>query len=158
MRIIIDIREEYELKEIKLKPINENVNIINIPMRHIQFNLDYLNNLSKNGKLFILCKSGKRAGMVKNKYFEDNENIEVLEGGVMKLNDEEIEKVEGKKTKLGMQQYMQIMFLLIMILSLCLVFYNKFFGIIFIICVIIMILYQLLTKSCVLGKIMMKFD
>ena len=91
MRTIIDIREEYELKEIKLKPKNENVDIINIPMRHIQFNLDYLNNLSKNGKLFILCKSGKRAGMVKNKYFKDNENIEVLEGGVMKLNDEEIE-------------------------------------------------------------------
>ena len=61
MKIIVDIREEYELKEIKLKPINKNVDIINIPMRHIQFNLDYLNNLSKNRKLYILCKSGKRA-------------------------------------------------------------------------------------------------
>jgi len=35
--------------------------------------------------------------MVKNKYFKDNENVDVLEGGIMKLNDEEIEKVEGKK-------------------------------------------------------------
>ena len=43
--IIIDIREEHELKDQKMK--SDEISIINIPMRNIQFNIDYINNLSK---------------------------------------------------------------------------------------------------------------
>ena len=57
-------------------------------MRNIQFNIDYINNLSKKNKVYLVCKSSYKSKLIKN-----NDNIE------------NIEIIKGKnKLKLGMQE------------------------------------------------------
>ena len=161
--IIIDIREESELNEKSLETDSVELEIINIPMRHIQFNLPYINRLAENGKVYLMCKSGTRANKVKNKYFSNNDNVVILEGGITKIKDSECkvdvkEISSGKKSNLGMQQYMQIMFMFIMLISFVLIIYDQRYAMLYVMIVIVMILYQLFTKSCVLGKFMMLID
>lgn len=161
--IIIDVREESELKEMHLETDSVELEIINIPMRHIQFNIPYINRLADNGKVYLMCKSGVRASKVKNKYFSNNDNVVTLEGGITKIKDSEFkddveEKVSGKKSNLGMQQYMQIMFMFIMVIAFVLIIYDQRYAMLYVMIVIVMILYQLFTKSCVLGKFMMMIE
>ena len=161
--IIIDVREESELKEKHLETDSVELEIINIPMRHIQFNIPYIKRLADNGKVYLMCKSGTRANKVKNKYFSNNDNVVILEGGITKIKESEFkddvkEISSGKKSNLGMQQYMQIMFMFIMLIGFVLIIYDQRYAMLYVMIVIVMILYQLFTKSCVLGKIMMMID
>jgi rhodanese-related sulfurtransferase len=161
--IIIDVREESELKEKHLETDSVELEIINIPMRHIQFNIPYIKRLADNGKVYLMCKSGTRANKVKNKYFSNNDNVVTLEGGITKIKDSEFkddvkEISSGKKSNLGMQQYMQIMFMFIMLISFVLIIYDQRYAMLYVMIVIVLILYQLFTKSCVLGKFMMMID
>ena len=161
--IIIDVREESELNEKSLETDSVELEIINIPMRHIQFNLPYINRLAENGKVYLMCKSGTRANKVKNKYFSNNDNVVTLDGGITKIKDSEFkddvkEISSGKKSNLGMQQYMQIMFMFIMLIAFVLIIYDQRYAMLYVMIVIVMILYQLFTKSCVLGKFMMMID
>jgi len=161
--IIIDIREESELKEKHLETDSVELEIINIPMRHIQFNIPYIKRLADNGKVYLMCKSGTRANKVKNKYFSNNDNVVTLEGGITKIKESEFkddvkEISSGKKSNLGMQQYMQIMFMFIMVIGFVLIIYDQRYAMLYVMIVIVMILYQLFTKSCVLGKFMMLID
>ena len=161
--IILDVREESELKEKHLETDSVELEIINIPMRHIQFNIPYIKRLADNGKVYLMCKSGTRANKVKNKYFSNNDNVVTLDGGITKIKDSEFkddvkEISSGKKSNLGMQQYMQIMFMFIMLISFVLIIYDQRYAMLYVMIVIVMILYQLFTKSCVLGKFMMMID
>ena len=52
MIIVIDVREDLELKEKSLQSIN--CDIMNIPMRSIEFNKDYIRNLAKDNLVMIL--------------------------------------------------------------------------------------------------------
>ena len=161
--IILDVREESELKEKHLETDSVELEIINIPMRHIQFNIPYIKRLADNGKVYLMCKSGTRANKVKNKYFSNNDNVVTLDGGITKIKDSEFkddvkEISSGKKSNLGMQQYMQIMFMFIMLISFVLIIYDQRYAMLYVMIVIVMILYQLFTKSCVLGKFMMLID
>jgi rhodanese-related sulfurtransferase len=161
--IIIDVREESELKEKSLETDSVELEIINIPMRHIQFNLPYIKRLVDNGKVYLMCNSGTRANKIKKKYFSNNDNVLTLEGGITKIKDSEfkddvVEKISEKKSNLGMQQYMQIMFMLMMIIVFILIIYDRRYAMLFVMIIIVMILYQLFTKSCVLGKFMMLID
>jgi rhodanese-related sulfurtransferase len=161
--IILDVREESELKEKHLETDSVELEIINIPMRHIQFNIPYIKRLADNGKVYLMCKSGTRANKVKNKYFSNNDNVVTLEGGITKIKNNEFkddvkEISSGKKSNLGMQQYMQIMFMFIMIIAFVLIIYDQRYAMLYVMIVIVMILYQLFTKSCVLGKFMMMID
>lgn len=161
--IILDVREESELKEKHLETDSVELEIINIPMRHIQFNIPYIKRLADNGKVYLMCKSGTRANKVKNKYFSNNDNVVTLDGGITKIKNSEFkddvkEISSGKKSNLGMQQYMQIMFMFIMLISFVLIIYDQRYAMLYVMIVIVMILYQLFTKSCVLGKFMMLID
>lgn len=161
--IILDVREESELKEKHLETDSVELEIINIPMRHIQFNIPYIKRLADNGKVYLMCKSGTRANKVKNKYFSNNDNVVTLDGGITKIKDSEFkddvkEISSGKKSNLGMQQYMQIMFMFIMIIAFVLIIYDQRYAMLYVMIVIVMILYQLFTKSCVLGKFMMMIN
>ena len=119
--------------------------------------------MADNGKVYLMCKSGTRANKVKNKYFSNNDNVVTLEGGITKIKNNEFkddvkEISSGKKSNLGMQQYMQIMFMFIMIIAFVLIIYDQRYAMLYVMIVIVMILYQLFTKSCVLGKFMMMID
>jgi len=94
--LIIDIREEFELLGKQMHSFDPSIFVLNIPMRSIFANIDWINELSQSHNMYIICRSGERAVRVKNKYFKDNKNIISLEGGVNKL---EVNNIFGDKLK-----------------------------------------------------------
>jgi rhodanese-related sulfurtransferase len=149
--IVIDIREEHEILENKLEPNDSTTIIFNIPMRHIGFNKDLIKQFSKTNKIFITCKSGNRSKRVKDLYFSKSKNIYSVDGGYKNVENTRVIKKSGG---FGLMQYMQTVFVLILISLLCMHYYNFNNKIIirFIVFVLIFILYQLLTKSCIMSK------
>jgi rhodanese-related sulfurtransferase len=79
MIYIIDVREHIELNEKRLLSRNPDIRIINIPESIIDKKVDYVNNLSKNGKVYIGCKKGIRSNKIKLELFNDNPNIQVID-------------------------------------------------------------------------------
>ena len=75
MIYIIDLREENELGKSRIISRNNNVTVISIPSRHIFANKEFIINLSNQGKVYLLCRSGNRSLQIKNKYFKNNKNI-----------------------------------------------------------------------------------
>ena len=55
--IIIDIREEHELKKERIGDIQDNYVVYHIPQRFIGFNEKWIKEYSKKDKVYILCKS-----------------------------------------------------------------------------------------------------
>lgn len=170
---IIDIREEHELKEMWVISQSKNTKIINIPSRHIKFNIEFIINLvnNENNPVYLFCRSGSRANNIKRKYFAHIENIKVYDGGMKELernnnSDKDkrlniiIEKKQGLLSiNFGIQQYMQFMFLSILACQFIVLYYNVPFGIqIFNGIMIMLILLQIITKSCVLGKVLSYFE
>lgn len=164
---ILDIREEHELKKLHIIPNNSTSSIINIPSRHIQFNIDFLEELSTTNKIYIICRSGSRANNIKNKFFKNNDNIIALNFGVKdadKVRDfGKIRLVYNNPTFIqgqGITQYMQIMFAFIITLQVALLYFNvnKNHIIIGNIIFIIFILSQVITQSCFLTKILNLFN
>ena len=164
---ILDIREEFELKKIHMLPTNNNTSIINIPSRHIQFNIDFLEELSTTNKIYIICRSGSRANNIKNKFFKNNDNIIALNFGVKDANKVKdfgkIKLVYNKPSFIkgqGITQYMQLMFAFIITIQVLLLYFNInknyiiFGNSIF----ILFILSQVITQSCLLTKILNLFN
>lgn len=79
MIYIVDIREEKELEEKRLISKNSEIRIINIPESIINTKVDYVNNLSKNGKVYLGCKKGIRSNKIKLELFNDNPNIQSID-------------------------------------------------------------------------------
>ena len=125
--IVIDLRGEHELKEKYLESVN--ADIINIPMRNIQFNKAYIRNLAKDHKVYLVCKSGNRSSKVKSKHFPNITNVISYDGGVNNMKLDDLKVVESGKFGMGMQQYMQIMFAMILVISsVILMFTNKLYA------------------------------
>ena len=149
--IIIDLREEHEMKKSHLD--SSTCDVINIPMRSIPFNLDYIENLSKNDEIQLMCRSGNRSGLIKKKYFGSNDKVTSMEGGIKKIGDFKV--IESKGSGMGIQQYMQVMFACILIISSVILYFVGWkYSLAFNVLMIIMIFLQLYTKSCVLGKML----
>lgn len=157
-KIIIDIREESELLEKNLSTEDKNILIFNIPMRHIIFNKDTIKKLSENNKVYVMCKSGNRSQKVKDLYFKKNKNIISLDGGINNIKEnKEFDKIRINSGNggNGLLQYMQLVFVIIMSIMIVLLYaridpkYIMYFSIF----VLIFILYQLLSKSCIMSKI-----
>lgn len=158
--IIIDVREEFELLEKQIVTDDPSIFVLNIPARNIFANVGWINELSQSHTVYIVCKLGNRSGKVKNKYFKDNKNIISLDGGVTKLD---INNVFGDKIKIvygqggmGMQQYIQLMFVMILSILALLVYFDidKKYIIGLITLFVLFIVYQLLTKICYLFKML----
>jgi rhodanese-related sulfurtransferase len=155
--IIIDIREEHELKRERIGGIQDNYVVYHIPQRFIGFNEKWIKEYSKKEKVYILCKSGKRAKKIKDTYFKNEPNVIVLDGGIDNLQtyfgDIQIQKNESK-FHFAPQQYMMMMFILILIVILYLHYSSipKIIFYSFILFVIFFILIQILTRSCLLTR------
>jgi len=166
--LIVDVREENELLESKIVPVAENVQVVNIPARHIFANLDWLR--SQPGTVWLICRSGARSGALKTKYFPEDVNIKSSAGGVgefmleNKTNDGENEHINPQTVEIiqgkggfGIQQYLQLAFatmlLVVALLNTILPKVQLNYVIYAMICVI---LYQIYTKSCWLGKMVPK--
>ena len=164
---IIDIREEFELKKLQIIPNQKDIIIINIPSRHIQFNTEFINYLSKQNQIFIICRSGSRSNKAKKDFFNNNNNIIALDFGVkdeQKINNFGKIKLLHKSNSFiksqGITQYMQLMFLSIITIHLValLAKININYIMIFDMFLILFILSQVLTQSCVLTKILNSFN
>ena len=152
--IIIDLREEHEMKKSHLDP--STCNVINIPMRSIPFNLNYIENLSKNDEIQLMCKSGNRSDLIKKKYFEANDKVSSMIGGIKKVGENsKIKVIELNGAGMGIQQYMQVMFVCILVVSSIILYFGGWkYAMVFNVLMVVMIFLQLYTKSCVLGKML----
>jgi rhodanese-related sulfurtransferase len=122
--VIIDIREEHELKEKYLNTNNSDIVLLNIPSRNIIFNKKFIENLSLKNKIYLVCKSGNRSGKIKELYFKNNKNINSLEGGIENIINLNLDiDIRKGNNNFGMNQYMQLIFITIFIIYF---YFNKF--------------------------------
>jgi rhodanese-related sulfurtransferase len=155
--IWIDIRDEHEVAENQIiAPTNgeNDIIVINIPSRNIFANVEWMERITQKGvKITLICRSASRSKKVKELYFADNENITSLDKGIANPNI----KLKTINTKtnlgLGLQQILQLVFTTILLFILISSFYTKIEFIRYTIAVIIIfILYQVISKSCLIGK------
>ena len=74
--IIIDIREEFELLGKQMHSIDTSVFVINIQMRSIFVNTDWINELWQIHNIYIICCHCIRTSKVKDKYLKNNKKQE----------------------------------------------------------------------------------
>ena len=153
--IWIDIRDEHEVAENQIiSPNNSDVLVMNIPSRNIFANVEWMERITKKGvKITLICRSASRSKKVKDLYFSNNDNITSLDNGIANP----IIKLKSINTKsnfgLGLQQILQIMFATILLFILIISFYTQIDIVQYTLAVIIMfILYQVISKSCLIGK------
>jgi len=156
--IILDVREEDEIAEYYVNPVNDNLQMLYIPSRMIFANVPYLKKVARTEKIWIMCKSGRRAQKVKDKYFADVDSIKVIKGGIIGIEEEEgVERefyeIVKNGRKYSPQQVMQFVFAFMLIVLVFIYwFYNRYFliaaGVI-----IGIVLVQAFTKFCLLGMI-----
>ena len=150
--IWIDIRDEHELAESQIASPNDETLVINIPSRNMFANVEWIKSMEASGiKVTLICKSANRSKNVKKLYFSSNENIVSLDGGISNPGVTTINKVNA--WGFGIQQILQLVFAGILTCILIASFFlqiNKLryamMGVIF------FILYQIFSKSCLIGK------
>jgi len=148
--IWIDIRDEHELAESQIITPNDETLVINIPSRNIFANVDWIKSLESKGlKITLICRSANRSQIVKELYFANDENIVSLEGGIKNPNIE-MKQLSGS---LGLQQILQLVFTVILTCILLASFYINIQHLRYIIIsIIFFIVYQIVSKSCLIGK------
>lgn len=163
--IWIDIRDEHEVAETQIvapttstststSTDNNDILVMNIPSRNIFANVEWMERITQKGvKITLICRSASRSKKVKDLYFSNNENITSLDNGISNP----IIKLKPINTKsnfgLGLQQILQIMFATILLFILIISFYTQIDIVQYTLAVIIMfILYQVISKSCLIGK------
>lgn len=159
--IFIDVREENEVSDKSIVSKNDNdVVVFNIPMRNIFGNVMSINKLSETSDLvYIICRSGVRSKQIIDKYFPISLNIKSFEGGINKLKEDpssynvEIKESDNFIRSFNTQQYMQIVFVLILSTIVYLLYSNVIenrFIMYGLLVMIAMILYQLISGNCML--------
>jgi rhodanese-related sulfurtransferase len=153
---IIDIREEEEIVEKYLVSAKSEYQIMNIPLRYIGFNQVYINNLTQDGVVYLICRSGNRSNRVKLDFFMNNNNVKSLEGGLNGLTifdgNVAIITENGAYTP---KTYMKMVILIIIIYMLVATYINLDSKYIYatLAPVLIFIIYQLVSSSCLMDKI-----
>jgi rhodanese-related sulfurtransferase len=148
--IWIDVRDEHELLDSRIVAPNEETLVINIPSRNIFANLNWIKaKATKGTKITLICRSANRSQKVKTLYFAQDDNIVSLDGGIKNP----LIKLEYHGGGLGLQQILQLVFATI----LTGIFIGSFFMDVkqlrfFIVGIIFFIIYQVLSKSCLIGK------
>lgn len=164
--LVIDLREEHELLEEMLVSPDGKYEIVNIPSRHIFANVSWINHQTEKRPVWLICASGRRSQAIKDKYFPKNDGIKSSNGGLSFGFDKTIgESVNGDHITIkygqggfGIQQYMQIAFSGMLVVALSLVYFNvkRNISLAIILAMIVSVLGQTFTKSCMLGKILPK--
>lgn len=158
--VLIDIREESECMEKYMVSSNQSVSIMNIPMRHIGFNKRWIEDKASNGLVYLVCRSGNRSDKVKSLYFKDNINIMSLEGGISNIKIFPGVAIIIDKGGWGRQQYIQFVFLAILLSFIWLLYnyYSRIDMMLIISAISVFILYQILSKSCYMERLVPLFN
>lgn len=73
--LILDVRNSDEVARIRYP---DSKNVLYLPAGMIKYNLSFLKEYFKQFEsILIICQSGKRSQEVKDKYFSNNENVQV---------------------------------------------------------------------------------
>jgi rhodanese-related sulfurtransferase len=154
--LIVDLREEVELLDVRIKSTDPNTSVLNIPVRSIFGNLEYLNSQMEHYiKVLLLCRSGKRAAVVKSRYFPHLDKVEVISGGwkAIEPNHPTLKLFQSNGLfNYGPQQYMQtaIVTFLIGLLLMNHFKVNRKYITIAVGVMTLFIAWQILTKSCLM--------
>jgi rhodanese-related sulfurtransferase len=75
--LFLDIRNYDEIDKKHFDPKkNTNMDILYMPANIIKYNIPYLlKNFEKYDNIKIICQSGNRSNIIKEKYFKDNKNV-----------------------------------------------------------------------------------
>jgi rhodanese-related sulfurtransferase len=154
---IIDLRNEDELSEKYLVTASNKYTILNIPLRYVGFNYNYINNLTRDNLVYLVCRSGTRSFRAKVEFFSNNDNVKSLGGGLNGINifngDIAIISDVGSYSPLKYTKVFIILLICITLLINYLQLDNKYFNIGLII-ILVFIIYQLVNKSCYLENIL----
>lgn len=148
--LIIDLREENEILNLSIKSKNKQIKIFNIPSRFIYFNQEWIKEMANFNKIGLLCATGNRANQIKELYFDNIKNINIIkkENDILEL------KYKNSFFNFGFTQYIQSFFILILI---SIIFINHYYNFtlmnIYIILIIAIIFYQIQNQVCWLNKI-----
>lgn len=158
--IIIDLREEFELLESRMESSDPSVLIVNIPMRSIFANTSWISRISQTNTVYLVCRSGVRSNKIKEKYFLNDSNVLSVDGGIKQLsvNPEHVlnkYKINVAKFNggMGLQQYMQMAFVLMLFVILVLMYMDidRMYMMITVGSFMIFIMYQLYSQSCLIS-------
>ncbi len=76
---LIDIREHEELKEKYLKSNKDNIIVLHISMSRIENYVQKIKTeLLNEGFIYLVCRSGNRANIVKSRYFSNQINVQTI--------------------------------------------------------------------------------
>ncbi len=76
---IVDVREHNELKEKYLKSNKEDIVVLHIAMSNIEVYKEKIIEIAYNkGNVYLVCRSGNRAGSAKSFYFPHVNNIQSI--------------------------------------------------------------------------------
>ena len=171
--LIIDLREEHELLESRLVSPDGTYEIINIPSRHIFANIGWISKQTEKRPVWLICASGRRSQAIKEQYFGRNDGIKSSEGGLkllggsrsgngsgaVSVDPSRIEAVSGTGGY-GIQQIMQMMFALMLSVITIAIFFGLKREYLLLTCGVMLagVVGQLVTKSCLLGKLVPKSE
>ena len=169
--LVIDLREEHELLESRLISPDRTYEIINIPSRHIFANVGWISKQTEKRPVWLICASGKRSQAIKEQYFGRNDGIKSSESGLKLLggNGSRIGTVSVDPSRIevqsgtggyGIQQIMQMMFALMLSVITIAIFFGLKREYLLVICGVMLagVIGQLVTKSCLLGKLVPKSE
>lgn len=153
--LLLDIREYHEVKYQQIN--NDHFHyklILYIPANMIQFNLIFLQKAFKNfDKIYIICNSGSRSKLIKNKYFKNNKQVIINPFQFNKLDKKYT--ITSPKKILSSTNKIQIIsgIIIIIIFILSLIYsYVKFIFLIYALFMIYVGLYNKCFLSSILNK------
>lgn len=175
--LVIDLREEHELLESRLVSPDGTYEIINIPSRHIFANVGWISKQTEKRPVWLICASGRRSQAIKEQYFGRNDGIKSSEGGLKLLSgsgsgngnrsgsgtvsvDPSRIEVQSGTGGYGIQQIMQMMFALMLSVITLAIFFGLKRENLLLMCgtMVAAVVGQLVTKSCLLGKLVPKSE
>jgi len=88
--LLLDVRNQDEIDTIKYKE-DGTMDVLYMPANVIKYNVEFLRDyFQKYKQVFIICQSGNRSQIIKNKYFSDDAHVMV--------NSIHFNKLDGEQT------------------------------------------------------------
>lgn len=157
--LIVDLREEVELLDVQVKSNVPDTVVVNIPARNMFGSIEFINSEMEHYQLvYLLCRSGKRAKAIKQRYFPHLQKVEVFPGGwkAIDANKSKYPTLKLMHTKkmfnYGPQQYMQFV-IVAFLTALILMLYFKVdrkYVMMAVGAMAVFIAWQVVTKSCLM--------
>jgi rhodanese-related sulfurtransferase len=150
--LLLDVRNHDEVDTIKYKDGGTS-DVLYMPANIIKYNLEFLHEyFQKYKQVYIICQSGNRSKIIKNKYFSNDEHV--------MINSLHFNKLDGERTPgihMSLTRKIQIIsgtiILLIFLLSL---FYNN--AVYAYIGLGLFMLYVGISGNCFMSSILTKGD